>query len=871
MQRILFFLLLAVVLQACGTTKPIEVIDLELRDLDTLFVQAEKPSDLKTPDDFKLPRYQASPKRQFDLLHTDLELSFDWQAEKVIGVATLDLKPYFLPQNLLTLDAKDFVIKSVTRDGQALSYDYDNAQIQIDLGAPVDQTFRIQIRYEATPATTGGSAAITSDQGLFFINAQNEDPGKPQQIWTQGETEWNSRWFPTIDKPNERCTQSLKVRVDDRFTTLSNGLLKNQIPHDDGTRTDHWELSLPHAPYLFMLAVGEFAKVQEQWQGTPVEYYVEPEYEKDAKVIFNHTPEMLQFFSDKLQYPYPWPKFSQIIVRDYVSGAMENTTAVIYGDFVQKRRRDLIDNSNDYIVAHELIHHWFGDLVTCESWSNLTMNEGFANYGEYLWFEYKYGADEANYHLLNERSGYLYSSAGNNVHPLIHFAVRDKEDMFDSHSYNKGGAVLHMLRKEVGDQAFWQALHIYLKDNAYQAVEAHDLRLAFEKVSGQDLNWFFNQWYFASGHPNLNITYSYDTAQAEAVVLVEQTQNPSVAPPIFQATVEVDIYEKGEVRREKVWMNQRLQEFRFAAEQQPDLVTFDADYTLLGNLEDNKSSEALAFQFKEAPHYMDRHIALNELVDQESALLADILPLALNDPHWTIRQIALEELSFELAEELQTTLREKVLSDPHSKVRATALLRLNRTNDSQLLDISKQVIAQDSANNVVGAAIQVINQLDKELAHTYVKDLENVESQTLLLSIASIYSNADNLDNLVFFENRLQNFDGYAATSFYTHYQKLAAKGELGIGMSAMLKLYNLAMDAKESQWRKFAATKGLTDMANEWQSKANRLAKRNATRIAINKEVDVLSKLFEDIKAAEQNPQLQKLYRQIGIIERTN
>ena len=271
---------------------------------------------------------------------------------------------------------------------------------------------------------------------MFFINPNNEDPEKPQQIWTQGETEWNSRWFPTTDKPNERCTQEMYLTVADKYVTLSNGLLKSSKKNADGTRTDYWKMDMPHAPYLFMIAVGEFAVVKQTWENIPVEYYVEPAYKADAKKIFNHTPEILSFFSKITGVKYPWQKYSQVVVRDYVSGAMENTTGVIYGDFVQKTERELIDNHNDGIVAHEMFHHWFGDYVTCESWANLTMNEGFANYSEYLWFEHKYGREEADRHRRNEINGYLGSVGQGGAHALIHWGYNDKEDRFDAHSYN---------------------------------------------------------------------------------------------------------------------------------------------------------------------------------------------------------------------------------------------------------------------------------------------------------------------------------------------------------------------------------------------------------------------------------------------------
>ena len=231
---------------------------------------------------------------------------------------------------------------------------------------------------------------------------------------------------------------------------------------------------------------GEFAVVEDEpWNGVPVSYYVEEEYEPYAADIFPFTPEMLTYFSDITGVTYPWQKYSQVVVRDYVSGAMENTTGVIFGEFMYGTDRELIDEmNNERIVAHEMMHHWFGDLVTCENWANLTLNEGFANYGEYLWFEHKHGRDEADYHMLNEWNGYFGSVMGGGMHPLIHYSYDDKEDMFDAHSYNKGGSVLHMLRSYVGDDAFFAAWNRYLEDNAFTAVEVDELRMAFEDVTG---------------------------------------------------------------------------------------------------------------------------------------------------------------------------------------------------------------------------------------------------------------------------------------------------------------------------------------------------------------------------------------------------
>ncbi|MEL6276425.1 MAG: M1 family metallopeptidase, partial [Bacteroidota bacterium] len=440
---------------ACNTTKPVVTApEMEVRELDTLVITPDPIIEASEEESYSLPVYRAAYHRTHDLLHTSLRLSFDWAQEQVIGQANLRLTPLAKASDRLRLDAKGFDFKSIrlTNNQKELEYEYSGEQqevfINLDRIYQPGEEFELFIDYVATPKASGGSQAITSDKGLFFINPRNEEPNKPQQIWTQGETEHNSRWFPTIDKPNERCTQEMYLTVDNKYQTLSNGLLVESKENGDGTRTDYWKMDLPHAPYLFMIAVGEFSVVDDApWNGVPVNYYVEEEYENYAKDIFPYTPEMLTFFSEVTGVKYPWSKYSQVVVRDYVSGAMENTTGVIFGEFMYGTDRELMDaDINEKIVAHEMFHHWFGDYVTCESWSNLTLNEGFANYSEYLWLEHKHGRDKADDHLLDEWAGYIGSiQQGGEPHELIWTDYDDKEQMFDAHSYNKGGAVLHML------------------------------------------------------------------------------------------------------------------------------------------------------------------------------------------------------------------------------------------------------------------------------------------------------------------------------------------------------------------------------------------------------------------------------------------
>ncbi len=868
----LFFLLLSIsFLWSCSPKQYSAIIlpETEHRQLDTLTISAPRPDGTETPEaepdpeSFALSTYNPSAKRENDLLHTKLDVRFDWEKEQVLGKATLSLKPYFYPTNKVVLDAKGFEFHKVTFEGsnEPLKYEYDGSQVTIELGKNYtrNQEYKLYIEYTATPAESGGSAAITSDKGLFFINPRGEDAGKPQQIWTQGETENNSRWFPTIDKPNERATNEIYVTVEDRFKTLSNGVLVSSKKNTDGTRTDYWKMDLPHAPYLIMLAIGEYAVVKDNWNGKLVEYYVEPKFEKYARNIFPYTPEMLQFFSDKTGVPYPWQKYSQVVVRDYVSGAMENTTAVIFGEFMNGTDRDLIDNlTNEKIVAHEMFHHWFGDYVTCESWANLTLNEGFANYSEYLWLEHKYGRDEADFHRLQEQSGYL-QSAAQGIHPLIHFGYEDKEDMFDAHSYNKGGLVLHMLRNYVGDDAFFTAFEIYLKKNAFMAVEGHQLRLAFEEVTGEDLNWFFNQWFYSQGHPKLKIDYDYDDETKQVVVTVEQTQDPENMPPIFELPVTIDIYAGGKMTRQNVRINQRLQTFTFDSAKDPDLIVFDGDGVLLAEVEEEKSLDEYIYQFEHAGNFLHRIKSLSKIADSDSPEAEAVMKKALDEKFWLFRIFAIDNADLEDAAE-SAKIEKMTESDPHSDVRLTALEKIGETGDKKYAPLLSRVVENDPAIKVVSAGLNALLEVDEPSALAIAGKLEKESSEGIVLALSGVYAKAGDPKRLAYFEQKFNEVGGYAQYTFVQNYAKLAAQADAAGMVASAANLKKIAMDGSKFFWMRYLATKSVNDLH---AALAGRIKSETdeAKKAEMQKKDEEIVAVIEAIKAWETDDRVKNMY----------
>ncbi|MBV6647739.1 MAG: M1 family metallopeptidase, partial [Cyclobacteriaceae bacterium] len=577
--------------------------------------------------------YEGSTARTMDLIHTELRISFDWEKHWVIGQATLVLKPYFYPQDFVRLDAKGFDIHKIGDLSGDSSYDYqyDGMELLIDLGREIskDDTISIKITYTAKPDEyeEGGSQAIVSDKGLFFIKPSPAFPDKPKQIWTQGETESNSKWFPTIDTPNERCTSDIYVTVDHIYSTLSNGRLVSSQVHGDTARTDHWKMELPHAPYLFMLGIGEFAKVSASSKSLEINYWVEQDYAQHAKAVFGHTPEMIAFFSDLLGVQYPWAKYDQVVVRDFVSGAMENTTAVVFNDGLQLTTREAIDINWDDIISHELFHHWFGNLVTCESWSNLPLNESFATYGEYLWINHKYGKDEADYHHIESLNNYL-SEASEKQVDLIRFSYDHREDMFDSHSYDKGGLILHYLRSYVGDEAFFKALNLYLNRNKFKSVEIHDLRLAFEDITGEDLNWFFTQWFFNSGHPILEVSHRHENDTI--YIGVEQMQDLTKYP-LFRLPVYLDVIREGELMSFPIVVEDKEHEFKLPSKQAPEAVIFDSEHLIVGTVQHFKKPEELITQLMATAHLVSRYEAILKLLSDNTIFTDKAIEIGLLD------------------------------------------------------------------------------------------------------------------------------------------------------------------------------------------------------------------------------------------------
>ena len=477
--------------------------------------------------EFAFPGTRArwAPDRVVDIQHLALALDVDPATRSVTGTATLRCRVIAGDASVVELDAVELTIDRVTVGDAAARFRHDGRKLRVELPEPAaaGAELVIAVGYRGAPR-----------RGLYFIAPDEAYPDKPVQVWSQGQDEDSRYWFPCFDAPHEKATSELTVTVPAQLFAVSNGTLVSDRTDGD-RRTLHWRLDVPHSCYLITLAIGDFATIETRWRDVPVVYYVQRGHEAAAARTLARTPEMLEVLSSRFGVPYPYPRYAQVFVADFIFGGMENTTATTLTDQVLLDERAAIDHDVDALVAHELAHQWFGDLVTCRDWGEGWLNEGFATYSEYVWREHHEGRDAADLELDEWAEQYFGEDAGRYRRTIATKYYDEPIDIFDHHLYEKGGRVLHMLRHALGDAAFWASLAHYLTKHRHGVVESRDLARAVEDATGKNMDWLFSQWVLdGAGHPELEVAFRWDPAERIASVTVEQRHKVEAKTPLFR-------------------------------------------------------------------------------------------------------------------------------------------------------------------------------------------------------------------------------------------------------------------------------------------------------------------------------------------------
>ena len=628
--------------------------------------------------------------RSYHTKHVKLGLSFDFAQKRLFGKASITFSPISDGLRELELDAVELNVKAVSLGAdQKLEYDVLAQTIRVHLPRPLDSTEEetITIAYEATPR-----------RGLYFKAPDDAYPERPVQIWTQGEDEDSRYWFPCYDYPNDRATSEMVVTVPKPFTAISNGkLILVQEDESRGSRKFHWRQDFPHPVYLTSLVVGEFSEITDRWKDVPVQYYVPFGREEEAKRNFEKTPSMMEFFSEKTGVDYPYWKYSLVTVADFIWGGMENISATTLTERTLHDERAHLDYSSEPLLAHELAHQWFGDLITCKDWSHVWTNEGFAEYFKGIWREHELGEDEFQLYLLDEAEQYFVETEDRYGRPIVCKVYHDPQDLFDAHTYEKAALVLHMLRFVLGEDLFWKAVRDYVRKHQGQCVETDDFRKAVEESTGRNLEWFFEQWFYKPGHPEFKVDYQWDAREKTVTLRILQTQDTSDGTPFFQTPAEVSFVTSSEEILQTVYVAAKESVLFFRLPDEPKSVVFDPRNWLLKKIDFPRPKDMLVRQLMNHSEAAARIDAAKHLAKTRESDVVEVLKTAaLTDPFWGVQAeaaLALGEIGTK--EALHALL--ECLKVKHPKARRWVVRTLGEFRDEEAAEALLPVLENDES------------------------------------------------------------------------------------------------------------------------------------------------------------------------------
>ncbi|MGH9787077.1 MAG: M1 family aminopeptidase [Candidatus Acidiferrales bacterium] len=656
--------------------------------------------------------------RSYDLQHVKLELAtIDWEKREIAGTVTLTLTPLGDGLRQVMVDAAEMKIESAMLGERPLEFTHNNSTLTVTLDRPYNagEGVEVAIGYRARPR-----------KGLYFTAPDKEYPKKPKQVWTQGESEYNHYWMPVYDFPNEKATSEMIVTVPAEMIAISNGkLVEMREDKAAGTKTFHWREEVPHVSYLISLIVGKFDKHTDDAGGVPVESYVPPGTDKATVArSFEQTAAMIRYYNDWIGIPYPYEKYAQTTVEEFLWGGMENVSATtLYTDTLHDEAA-APNFTSEGLVAHELVHQWWGDLLTCRDWSHIWLNESFATFFTNLWYEHRYGRDEYDYRRWEDLRDSLKEDREDYRRPIVMPVYVDEMDLFDSHSYPKGALVLDMLRYVLGDAQFQKALRHYAAKHARQSVDTEDLRKAVGEATGQELGWFFAQWLYAAGHPEFAVSSEWQADTKQLHLTVEQKQKREEMTPLFRMPVEIEVTTAAGTQTFRVDVALERHDFYFTLAERPTRVRFDPGQRLIKTLEFPRSREELADLLRNDSNVIGRIWAAEQLGKRRNDLVAvaGLREALSSEKHWGVRKEMARVLGEVKTPEARATLAD-ALGDADARVREEAARALGEfKGDAEAAKMLEGVIAKESKSYVVAAAVKSLGKVGAEGAFERLRD-----------------------------------------------------------------------------------------------------------------------------------------------------
>ena len=696
-------------------------------------------------DNFLLPdaRPQWNPSRDIILSHVYLDLDVQLEEKRLTGTARITFTSTKKEIESIFLDCRELTIERVTSESEkGLKFKQNDRGVKIYLAEPLgrDQSSTINLDYKAEDPRLG----------LYFTGPDEQYPDKHWQVWSQGQDEDNKYWFPCVDHPREKVTSEIRVKVDKPYVAVSNGVLKDRYEDEDGRLVYHWSMEKPHSIYLISLAIGSFSELSGCFEDIPLSFYVPEGREEEGQRSFEKTAEIMQFFAEKTGIPYPYPQYSQVIAQDFIFGGMENTTATTLTEMTLHDERAHLDFTSEHLVAHELAHQWFGDLVTAKSWSHSWLHEGFATYFDLLYTGHAKGEDEFYYRLLENREIYFEEHDSKYKRSIVTNVYSQPIDLFDMHLYPGSAVRLHMLRRLLGEEEWWEIINLFLKKYRDSVVETVDFARCIEEVTGDNYDWFFDQWFFKPGFPSLECSLEYQNKERNLLLHLKQNQDGGKEQSPFRFSLVVRIVDdKGGSQDVQLHIDELEHHFYIPAAQEPLMVLIDPEDSIPKRLRWKADSGKLCHQLKKADNVLKRIEATAELAKVGSLEAVAALEEAMHqDPFWGVSARAakaLGEIRTEKAmkaligglkishpkarravvkalgnfkeEEAFKALNPLAEKDPSYFVEAEAVYAIARTKIEGAFAVLERGLAKDSFNEVIRCkALEGFAELDDDQA-----------------------------------------------------------------------------------------------------------------------------------------------------------
>lgn len=670
--------------------------------------------------------------KDYDLQHSKVVLRFDLDNKKVIGDVTHTLSPLREGVDKVSFDSVGLQIQSVKINKNEAKFSTTDKKLIVDLPkmGKIGEKYEIEIKYEGKPT-----------KGLYFILPDKDYPNRPKQVWTQGESEDTRYYLPTYDYPNDRLTTETIVTVPADWLTVANGKLISTKDAGNGMKTWTWQESVPSSTYLFTVVAGEFVEVKDSWRNKPVTYYAPKDRGDRLAPNYNRTPAMIELFSQKLGVDYPWEKYAQSMVDDFVAGGMENSSATTNTASSLRSPKLVAEypTDEDGLISHELGHQWFGDLVTTKDWGNIWLNEGFATFMETVWIEAHYGKDEADADRWKAARNWFQQR---NLYgkPIVRHDFDDSSE-FDGNAYTKGGWVLYMLRHQLGEDAFYAGLKHYLEVNRGKNVVTADLIKAMEEATHTNVDQFFDQWVYGAGAPKLEVSYSYDDAKKEVALTVKQTQKVEGRVGLFRVPVDVEITNGTGPKLYPIVVSKAEETFTLPSGSAPQMVLFDKGGQVLKSMEFKKDKKELLYQLKNAGELADRNdaaVALGKLKDDQEATSA--LGEALRgDKARGVREVAAESLSEQNSAAAAKQLLGALDDCKEAELRSVVVQSLGSFNEAPEITAKLESIANDDASyRARAAALAAIGRMKTPKAYDILTVAVNGDSPDSILRNAAL-------------------------------------------------------------------------------------------------------------------------------------